>query len=96
MIFGKKTMNKEINLVDILKSHEGETFWLTFGECIYVSTIFGKRLVFSMVDDHHHFQTDSTGKVSMFRGMSVSSMVLPDKIQHDWNKWKENFNKKDI
>ncbi len=84
-------MSKKTNLIDILKGHEGEIFWTKFGKCTYVSTILGKRLTFSMIDDHHHFETDSTGKISMFRGMSVSSTIFPSETLHDWNKWKDSL-----
>ena len=82
--------NKELNLCEILKGHEGETFY---------SPIYG-NIVLTKVDDRYpyplYFDTNvnnksvqtfnSDGKPDVF---CAECLLFPSKDQRDWNKWVE-------
>lgn len=77
--------NKELNLCDILKGHEGETFYSPCWGHLELTKIGSYILYF---DDT--FKTDSQGRIND-RGECI---IFPSKDQRDWSKWdKENNHK---
>ena len=78
-------MNKNINLCEILKGHEGETFY---------SPIFGNLTLFAINFQILEFTSiendtvaiESSGK---FYNKADEICVFPSKDQRDWNKWIE-------
>lgn len=87
-------MNENINLCEILKGHEDETFY---------SPIYG-NMVLIKVDDRYpyplYFDTNnktvqtfnSDGKPDI---LCAECLVFPSKDQRDWNIWLEEQNSKD-
>lgn len=78
-------MNENINLCEILKGHEGETFY---------SPIFGNLTLFAINFQILEFTSiendtvaiESSGK---FYNKADEICVFPSKDQRDWNKWFE-------
>lgn len=82
-------MNENINLCEILKGHEGETFYSpTFGELILQDTT--RTLLFER-EDGVEIILLRNGKWSRD---SEDISVFPSKDQRDWNKWIEEQNDK--
>lgn len=83
-------MNENINLCEILKGHEGETFY---------SPIFGNLTLFAINFQILEFTSiendtvaiESSGK---FYNKADEIAVYPSKDQRDWNKWGKEHNPK--
>ena len=81
-------MNDNLNLCEILKRHEGESFY---------SPIFGNLTFVRVIYPHVRFKTASgdiwdinpNGKIY---NNSDEICVFPSKTQHDWNKWVQKIN----
>lgn len=81
-------MNENINLCEILKGHEGETFYSSFYgivELLYVNKEFCKFLSSTM-----SFIINSNGKYDS----NAELCVFPSKDQRNWNKWIKEQNSK--
>ena len=83
-------MNENINLYEILKGHEGETFYSLYWGEIKLTKINDKFLI---------FQNDNNimNEITSFNGKSIYSQeldIFPSKDQRDWNKWDEENNHK--
>lgn len=77
----KKDMNKNINLCEILKGHEGETFY---------SPVFGIAILKEMTNNYLCLK--SVDKViNLYKDgrydIHGECMLFPSKDQRDWNKW---------
>lgn len=76
-------MNDNLNLREILKGHEGESFY---------SPIFGNLIFMRVIYPHVRFKTTSgdiwdinpNGKIY---NNSDEICVFPSKDHHDWDKW---------
>lgn len=78
-------MNENINLYEILKGHEGETFYSPiYGNLTYHSTFY--PLVRFKTITGTIFDINANGKVYE---NSDELFVFPSKDQRDWNKWIE-------
>lgn len=82
-------MNENINLSEILKGHEGETFYSpTFGN-IKLSCI-SDVLYFEGINSIASFDVDADGTYCK----DGEICIFPSKEQRDWNKWVEEQNPK--
>lgn len=82
-------MNEQINLLEILKGHEGETFYSpTFGN-IKLSCI-SDVLYFEGINSTLSFNVDVDGTFCK----DGEICIFPSKEQRDWNKWVEEQNYK--
>lgn len=91
-------MNENINLSEILKGHEGETFY---------SPLCGKIVLNEIADSKFQYPicfTVKSGCTSMMQTFSsdgrsnksnTECLVFPSKNQRDWNIWLEEQNSKD-
>ena len=82
-------MNENINLCEILKGHEGETFYSpTFGniKLRYISDV----LYFEGINSTLSFDVDVDGTFCK----DGEICIFPSKEQRDWNKWVEEQNYK--
>lgn len=78
-------MNDNLNLCEILKGHEGESFY---------SPIFGNLTFVRVIYPHVRFKTtagaiwdiNSTGKIY---NNADELCVFPSKDQRDWSKWSQ-------
>lgn len=78
-------MNKNINLYEILKGHEGETFYSPiYGNLTHYPTLY--PLVRFKTVTGAIFDINANGKVYE---NSDELFVFPSKDQRDWNKWIE-------
>lgn len=78
-------MNENINLCEILKGHEGKTFYSPiYGNLVYNSTLYS--LVRFKTVTGTIFDINANGKVYE---NSDELFVFPSKNQRDWNKWIE-------
>ena len=78
-------MNENINLCEILKGHEGETFYSPiYGNLTYHPTLY--PLVRFKTVTGAIFDINANGKVYE---NSDELFVFPSKDQRDWNKWIE-------
>ena len=83
-------MNDNINLCEILKGHEGETFYSPiFGNVKIKSINYPIITIISSITDI--FYINSNGK---FYNNSDAICIFPSKDQRDWNKWDEEHNLK--
>lgn len=77
-------MNTNINLCEILKGHEGETFYSpAFGEVkiFEIKELFNKRYIVLSCGQF----LDPSGCLSRYGGGEC--MLFPSKDQRDWNRW---------
>lgn len=72
-------MNENINLCEILKEHEGETFY---------SPIYGNINLTKIYDDFVETNRCAFDKLGKF-SHNGECMLFPSKDQQDWNKWVE-------
>ena len=82
-------MNENINLSEILKGHEDETFYSpTFGNCKlrFISDV----LYFEGINSKLSFNVDVDGTYCK----DGEICIFPSKEQRDWNKWVEEQNYK--
>lgn len=79
-------MNKNINLCDILKGHEGETFYSKALGCVKLHKVFSNSLIIlALKHNRIGFEINVTDAIKD---------IVPSKDQRDWNKWdKENNHK---
>ena len=87
-------MNENINLCEILKGHEGETFY---------SPLYGSLELIKVNSENYaypiYFKAKVIGAVNFDKqgkpnGLATECLVFPSKDQRDWNKWdKENNHK---
>lgn len=83
-------MNENINLCEILKGHEGETFYSPiFGDLTFVCTIYPDVRFKTSAGDI--WDINPNGKLY---NNSDELCVFPSKDQRDWNKWIEEQNTK--
>lgn len=83
-------MNDNINLCEILKGHEGETFYNpTFGN-MKLNAIYGKFIKFMSIDRSVALTINSNGTFCS----SGEVCIFPSKDQCDWNKWIEEHKPK--
>lgn len=78
-------MNENINLCEILKGHEGETFYSPLIGNITLNKIreeYAYPLMFISRGLPYHFTSD--GKYNIDH---VECLLFPSKEQRDWNKW---------
>lgn len=85
-----KIMNKNINLCQILKGHEGETFW---------SDVFGLLVLIEIHEEEFiRCRWSNTTVVNFYPdGSKIKGercTLFPSKDQRDWNKWIEEQNSK--
>lgn len=74
-------MNKNVNLCELLKGHEGKEFY---------STIFGTVKLLDIDDDKFPIKTNACNFMTDGKYHSDGEIVLfPSKDQRDWNKWAE-------
>ena len=85
----KKTISN-INLCEILKGHEGETFyWVLNGAEVILNSV-KYNIVSLKIDENYGVNLLPSG--AAFKGGEV--LLFPSKDQRDWNKWdKENNHK---
>lgn len=82
-------MNENINLCEILKGHEGETFYSPcFGNCRLDDV--NNLIYFTSLDTEVTFSLRKDGKYSSKQG---ELMLFPSKDYRDWDKWVEERNK---
>lgn len=87
--------NKELNLGEILKGHEGESFYShSYGKVIFLK-ICGHRLIFfkqrhSKYIDRTEFSVSFGGRIHGDGEIDI----FPSKNNRDWNKWINNQNRK--
>lgn len=74
-------MNKNINLCEILKGHEGETFYSPVFGIVILQEILNDCLCIKSVDKVINLYKD--GKYDIHG----ECMIFPSKDQRDWNKW---------
>lgn len=76
---------KNLNFCEILKGHEGETFYNpTFGN-MKLNAIYGKFIKFMSIDRSVALTINSNGTFCS----SGEVCIFPSKDQCDWNKWIE-------
>lgn len=83
-------MNKELNLCELLKGHENETFW---------SDVFGQVTILGIADTYFSVQADVISFSLNSDGSKIKGercIIFPSKDQRDWNKWAEEHNKPKI
>lgn len=90
-------MNENINLCEILKGHEGETFYSPIAGNIILEHIndnsnFENPLLFIDADNEFVTFTANGYYVSIFK--NAEPVLFPSKNQRDWNKWLEEQNNK--
>lgn len=74
-------MNKNINLCEILKGHEGETFYsVNFGDVILYG-VYGNELALVLLK-YNSICVEADV-------VDVVNDLFPSKDQVDWNKWLE-------
>lgn len=83
-------MNENINLCEILKGHEGETFYSSAFGKIILKEIYPDSIDFYPVSDDEIINTDKKG--IFLKGGEI--IVFPSKDQRNWEVWdKENNHK---
>lgn len=81
---------KNLNFCEILKGHEGETFYNpTFGN-MKLKAIYGKFIKFMSIDRSVALTINSNGTFCS----SGEVCIFPSKDQCDWNKWIEKHKPK--
>lgn len=81
---------KNLNFCEILKGHEGETFYNpTFGN-MKLNAIYGKFIKFMSIDRSVALTINSNGTFCS----SGEVCIFPSKDQCDWNKWIEEHKPK--
>ena len=87
---------KELNLCEILKGHEGETFYSPLYGNIKLRAIdngYVYPLKFDCKGNPNFTTFSKCGKPNI---LAVECLVFPSKDQRDWNKWAEENNKPEI
>lgn len=81
-------MNENINLCEILKGHEGETFYSPCYGYIILKAI-KPHCYFSLFfdDNNSDYKFTKHGKISA--NDNADCVLFPSKEQRDWNKWTE-------
>ena len=81
-------MNENINLCEILKGHEGETFYSPCYGYITLKAI-KPHCYFSLFfnDNNSDYKFTKHGKISA--NNNADCVLFPSKEQRDWNKWVE-------
>ena len=81
-------MNENINLCEILKGHEGETFYSPCYGYITLKAI-KPHCYFSLFfdDNNSEYKFTKYGKISTSN--DAECVLFPSKDQRDWNKWIE-------
>lgn len=81
-------LNENINLCEILKGHEGETFYSpAYGQVCLSKVIQGGPIIVS-ASEYSSISMNPNGTLLFSAG---ECMIFPSKSQRDWNKWdKEN------
>lgn len=85
-------MNENINLCEILKGHEGETFYSPLFGNITLSEVrkgYVYPLIFTIGGILYYFTSD--GKFNLG---NAECLLFPSKDQRNWNKWIEEHNSK--
>lgn len=86
-------MNENINLCEILKGHEGETFYSPIYGNIKLHHIqLGQDYPIIFLDEDEDFV--SCCKDGKLYNYTKECLIFPSKDQRDWNKWDEENNKK--
>ena len=84
-------MNENINLCEILKGHEGETFYSpAYGQVCLSKVIQGGPIIVS-ASEYSSISMNPNGTLLFSAG---ECMIFPSKDQRDWNKWVEEQNPK--
>ena len=84
-------MNENINLCEILKGHEGETFYSpAYGQVCLSKVIQGGTIIVS-ASEYSSISMNPNGTLLFSAG---ECMIFPSKDQRDWNKWLEEQNPK--
>lgn len=86
-------MNENINLCEILKGHEGETF---YSPCYgYITLeIIKPDCYFSIIFNCNNSEFKFTKKGKIHTSNDAECVLFPSKAQRDWEKWdKENNHK---
>ncbi|AXF52175.1 MAG: hypothetical protein [crAssphage sp. isolate ctcc615] len=88
-------MNENINLCEILKGHEGETFY---------SSLYG-NIKLTHIDERYpyplYFKSHTSNKITFSKDgkpdmLGPECLLFPSKYQRDWNKFNKENNKKTI
>lgn len=78
-------MNENINLCEILKGHEGETFYSPIFGNVTLFAINFQTLEFTSIEN----DTAAIENSGKFYNKADEICVFPSKDQRDWNKWAE-------
>lgn len=85
-------MNKNINLCEILKGHEGEVFYLYLRDMVVSLEKVTKDEIWLLYCNCDRTILNSHGGYKDFLGLQL----FPSKDQLDWNKWDKENNSKNI
>lgn len=78
-------MNENINLCEILKGHEGKSFYSpAYGDVKLIKAISGGPII--VKTDNHQISFNPNGILLFTKG---ECMLFPSKDQRNWNKWVE-------
>lgn len=80
--------NKEMNLCEILKGHEGETFYSPCYGYIILKAI-KPHCYFSLFFDDNNYEYKFTKHGKISANNNADCVLFPSKDQCDWNKWVE-------
>lgn len=81
-------MNTELNLCEILKGHEGETFHSPLYGNVTLEQILGRH-PFPLVFDTENSMETFTSDGRFYDIPNSECLIFPSKEQRDWNKWIE-------
>lgn len=90
-------MNKNINLCEILKGHEGETFYCSLFGNVKLHNISDNELTYQIeiiVDDGVKQALDKYGRFII--NEHGECVLFPSKNQRDWNKWIKEQKQKQV
>lgn len=79
-------MNENINLCEILKGHEGETFYSPAYGHVCLSTVIQGGPIIVSAPGYSSISMKPNGTLPFSTG---ECMLFPSKDQRDWNKWVE-------
>lgn len=84
----RQNMNENINLCELLKGHEGETFYSPlFGKGKFKEIDDSIYPIIIIDDDDSDWVFTKNGKFSYSK--NAECLLFPSKDQRDWNKWAE-------
>lgn len=86
-------MNENINLCEILKGHEGETFYSPLYGSLELIKVDSENYAYPIYFKAKVVDTVNFDKQGKPNGLATEYLVFPSKDQRDWNKWDKENNK---